>query len=71
MEAKSIPIRITWAPQWDKNDAFFYVGKSWEASVKTLDGARVELYSTRIQLGPIRIMLGSYPHEGFEQIGHK
>lgn len=69
MKAKSIPIRVVWAPRWDKDDALFYVGDTWEASVKRLDGTRVELFSTRIQIGPIAILLGSYPHDGFEQIG--
>lgn len=68
MKVKSIPIRFSWGWRWDKNDAHFYIGKSWEADVKRLDGQRVSLYSTRIQLGPLRIMLGTYGHEGFEQI---
>jgi hypothetical protein len=67
-EAKTIPIKIVWSPRWDKNDALFYVGKSFEAKVKRLDGTPVNLYSTRIQIGPIKIMLGFYPHEGFEDI---
>ena len=69
MRAKTIPIRIRWAPRWDKEDSHFYVGDSWEASVTLLDGRRVELYSTRIQIGPISILLGTYGHDGFEQLG--
>ena len=68
MEARSIPIQVKWAPRRTKDDALFYVGKSWEASVKMLDGNRVELFSTRVQVGPIRILLGAYPNQGFEQI---
>jgi len=66
---KSVPIKIAWAPRWDKEDSLFYVGKSYEASVTRLDGRRIELYSTRLQLGPLRISFGAYPHEGFEEIG--
>jgi len=55
------PISIRWCPRWDKSDKFFYVGKSWEASFRTLAGEyRCEMESTRIQIGPIRIMICSF-----------
>lgn len=55
------PISIRWASRWDRSDKLFYIGKSWEASLCTLAGEyRCELESTRIQIGPIRIMLCSF-----------
>ena len=62
-------ISISWAPRWDKNDKLFYVGRSWEASVWTLDKSkRIELYSTRVQLGPIRIKFGFLDNQEFEEL---
>ena len=63
MEYKTIPFQIHWCPRWDIEDALFYIGKSWECSVWLLDKSkRIEIYSTRVQLGPIRISLGALPN---------
>jgi hypothetical protein len=59
-------IGIFWCPRWDKEDALFYIGKSWEFSFWNLHKTkRFEFYSTRIQIGPIRIQLGYIP-EAFD-----
>ena len=61
---KTIPIGFFWCPRWDKEDALFYIGKSWECAVWTLDKSkRIDLYSTLIQIGPIRICLGYLPDD--------
>ena len=61
-EFRTIPFEIFWCPRWDKEDALFYIGKSWECAVWLLDKSkRIDIYSTRIQLGPIRIQLGHLP----------
>ena len=54
------PFEISWCPRWDKSDALFYWGRSWQASMKTLTGNRVELYGLRIQIGPVRITLCTF-----------
>lgn len=55
---KTKPFSIRWCPRWDKLDALFYWNKSWEGAATEFGGGRIDFYSTRIQIGPIRIILG-------------
>lgn len=58
------PFSIHWCPRWDKSESLFYIGRSWQASVWTLDKSkRIELFGLRIQIGPIRILLCTFDLE--------
>lgn len=71
MELKTIPFQIHWCPRWDKEDALFYIGKTWEYAGWTLDKTtRIDIYSTRVQLGPIRISLGAMPEFSIKDNNH-
>lgn len=61
VEMRAKLVQVKFGRRYSKDDRLFYWGPLWEASFISLDGTtRFEIMSTRIQIGPLRIIIGGF-----------
>lgn len=60
MKVQIKPIQFSWGRAWDREDPIFWHNKSWQASVKLLNGKRIELYGYIINLWRLRIHICTF-----------